>query len=195
MRLSSWAPASLAQSSADDEIHFPRPIPPYLTAKDLILAVIGEIGVDGATYRTMYFAGERHQFADAGRPHDADQHGHRSRRQKRRLRCRRKTLRYVRNPQQSFRPGKSYGQAGRELFRRIRVGSGTLEPLVAKPHSPDNRDTAHNCRDVKLDRAYIGSCTGGKITDMIFAANMLKGNTVKIPTFVVPGSTEVHALT
>jgi 3-isopropylmalate/(R)-2-methylmalate dehydratase large subunit len=69
----------------------------------------------------------------------------------------------------------------------------TMEPMVAKPHSPDNKDTAHNCRTVKLDRAYIGSCTGGKITDMIFAANILKGNTVKIPTFVVPGSTEVHA--
>src|SRR5205085_5189360 len=69
----------------------------------------------------------------------------------------------------------------------------TLEPLVAKPHPPDSRDTAANCRDVKLDRAYIGSCTGGKITDMIFAANILKGNKVKIPTYVVPGSTEVHA--
>jgi 3-isopropylmalate/(R)-2-methylmalate dehydratase large subunit len=68
----------------------------------------------------------------------------------------------------------------------------TLEPLVAKPHSPDNKDTARNCRDVKLDQAYIGSCTGGKITDMIFAANILKGNRVKIPTYVVPGSTEVH---
>ena len=68
-----------------------------------------------------------------------------------------------------------------------------MEPLVAKPHSPDNKDTAHNCRDVKLDQAYIGSCTGGKITDMIFAANILKGNKVKIPTFVVPGCTEVHA--
>jgi 3-isopropylmalate/(R)-2-methylmalate dehydratase large subunit len=69
----------------------------------------------------------------------------------------------------------------------------TMEPMVAKPHSPDNKDTAYNCRDVKLDRAYIGSCTGGKITDMIFAANILKGNKVKIPTFVVPGSTEVHS--
>ena len=68
-----------------------------------------------------------------------------------------------------------------------------MEPMVAKPHSPDNKDTAHNCRDVKLDRAYIGSCTGGKITDMIFAANILKGNKVKVKTFVVPGSTEVHA--
>jgi 3-isopropylmalate/(R)-2-methylmalate dehydratase large subunit len=68
-----------------------------------------------------------------------------------------------------------------------------MEPMVAKPHSPDNKDTAHNCRDVKLDQAYIGSCTGGKITDMIFSANILKGNKVKIPTYVVPGSTEVHS--
>ncbi|MDX1682546.1 MAG: aconitase family protein, partial [Phycisphaeraceae bacterium] len=68
-----------------------------------------------------------------------------------------------------------------------------IDPLVAKPHSPDNRDTAANCSDVKVDRAYIGSCTGGKITDMIFAASILKGQQVKVPTFVVPGSTEVHA--
>jgi len=68
-----------------------------------------------------------------------------------------------------------------------------MEPMVAKPHSPDNKDTAANCRDVKIDRAYIGSCTGGKITDMIFAAALLAGRTVKVPTFVVPGSTEVHS--
>ena len=67
-----------------------------------------------------------------------------------------------------------------------------MEPMVAKPHSPDNKDTASNCKSVKIDRSYIGSCTGGKITDMIFAANILQGRNVKIPTFVVPGSTEVH---
>ena len=67
-----------------------------------------------------------------------------------------------------------------------------MEPLVAKPHSPDNKDTARNCRDVKIDQAYVGSCTGGKITDMIFAASILNGRQVKVPTFIVPGSTEVH---
>src|SRR5207237_7978279 len=70
--------------------------------------------------------------------------------------------------------------------------AGTLDALGAQPHSRHNEATADHRRDVKLDRAYVGSCTGGKITDMIMAANILKGNTVKIPTFVVPGSTEVH---
>jgi 3-isopropylmalate/(R)-2-methylmalate dehydratase large subunit len=69
-----------------------------------------------------------------------------------------------------------------------------FEPLVAAPHSPDNTKTARELQqqNTKLDRAYIGSCTGGKITDMIFAANILLGQEVKIPTFDVPGSTEVH---
>ncbi|MFQ5482068.1 MAG: aconitase family protein, partial [Nitrospinaceae bacterium] len=48
------------------------------------------------------------------------------------------------------------------------------------------------CAGVKLDRAYIGSCTGGKLTDFIAAARILKGETVKIGTFIVPATREVE---
>jgi 3-isopropylmalate/(R)-2-methylmalate dehydratase large subunit len=168
-------------------------IPPYLTAKDLILAVIGEIGVDGATYKAMYFAGDgisslnledrmtlTNMAIEAGGKNgvcDVDE----------------KTLAYVRA--RSNRPTWEIfkDDPGATYAYEAEWDLSTMAPMVAKPHSPDNKDTAHNCRDVKLDRAYIGSCTGGKITDMIFAANILKGNRVKIPTYVVPGSTEVHA--
>jgi 3-isopropylmalate/(R)-2-methylmalate dehydratase large subunit len=168
-------------------------IPPYLTAKDLILAVIGDIGVDGATYRAMYFAGDgvgsltledrmtlTNMAIEAGGKSgicDVDE----------------KTLQYVRN--RSNRPDWEVFTDDRDAtyFSTYEYDLSTMEPMVAKPHSPDNKDTAHNCRDVKLDRAYIGSCTGGKITDMIMAASILKGNRVKMKTFVVPGSTEVHA--
>jgi len=167
-------------------------IPPYLTAKDLILAVIGEIGVAGATYKTMYFAGEgiasltledrmtlTNMAIEAGGKNgvcDVDQ----------------KTLDYVQA--RSNRPEWEVfkDDPGCDYVFEHAWDLGTMEPMVAKPHSPDNKDTARNCSDVELDQAYIGSCTGGKITDMIFAANILNGNTVKIPTFVVPGSTEVH---
>jgi 3-isopropylmalate/(R)-2-methylmalate dehydratase large subunit len=68
-----------------------------------------------------------------------------------------------------------------------------LRPVVAKPHSPDNR--AHvdeeGVRGTKLDRAYIGSCTGGKMTDFRAAAGVLQGKAVKIDTFVVPATTEI----
>jgi 3-isopropylmalate/(R)-2-methylmalate dehydratase large subunit len=168
-------------------------IPAYLTAKDLILAVIGEIGVDGATYRSMYFAGEgirsltledrmtlTNMAIEAGGKNgvcDVDE----------------KTLAYVKA--RSNRPEWEVVTEGKnaKYHSTYEWDLATMEPMVAKPHSPDNKDLARNCRDVKLDQAYLGSCTGGKITDMIFAANILKGNKVKIPTYVVPGSTEVHA--
>ncbi len=172
---------------------FDGEIPAYLTAKDLILAVIGEIGVDGATYRSMYFTGEgissltledrmtlTNMAIEAGGKNgvcDVDE----------------KTLNYVRNRSNVKNWDVVREDPAAEYTFEHAWDLSTMEPMVAKPHSPDNKDTAYNCRDVKLDRAYIGSCTGGKITDMIFAANILKGNQVKIETFVVPGSTEVHA--
>lgn len=168
-------------------------IPPYLTAKDLILQVIGEIGVDGATYKAMYFAGDgvgslsledrmtlTNMAIEAGGKSgicDVDE----------------KTLEYVRA--RSNRPTWDVVTDDADAvyaFER-EWDLATMEPMVAKPHSPDNKDTAYNCRSVTVDRAYIGSCTGGKITDMIMAANILRGNNVKVKTFVVPGSTEVHA--
>jgi 3-isopropylmalate/(R)-2-methylmalate dehydratase large subunit len=54
----------------------------------------------------------------------------------------------------------------------------TLEPVVAMPHSPDNRALAKDCRDTKIDRVYIGSCTGGKTEDFAAAARVLDGQKV-----------------
>jgi 3-isopropylmalate/(R)-2-methylmalate dehydratase large subunit len=72
-----------------------------------------------------------------------------------------------------------------------RYKSAEIQPTVAKPHSPDNRGTARECRGTKLDRAYIGSCTGGKLNDFMAAAKILKGRRVKADTYIVPATTEV----
>jgi len=66
-----------------------------------------------------------------------------------------------------------------------------LEPAVARPHSPGNRALARQCQDVKIDRAYIGSCTGGKTTDFLAAATVLAGRKVAVETFIVPATVEV----
>jgi len=168
-------------------------IPAYLTAKDLILAVIGEISVSGATYKSMYFTGDgvagltledrmtlTNMAIEAGGKSgicDVDD----------------KTLDYVRH--RSNRPDwEVYTDDPDADYAAVHEWDlSSLEPLVARPHSPDNTDTARHCRDIRVDRAYLGACTGGKITDMIFAANVLAGKHVKVPMFVVPGSTEVHA--
>jgi 3-isopropylmalate/(R)-2-methylmalate dehydratase large subunit len=51
---------------------------------------------------------------------------------------------------------------------------------------------AEDGADVKIDRAYIGSCTGGKITDFIYAARILKGKKVKVDTYIVPSTVDVE---
>lgn len=68
-----------------------------------------------------------------------------------------------------------------------------LEPLVAAPHSPDNRKTARECSDVEIDRVYIGSCTGGKTEDFFAAAQILykAQEQVRVPTFLVPATQKV----
>ena len=167
-------------------------MPPYLMAKDLILAVIGDIGVDGATYRAMEFDGDGvyalnieermtlcNMAIEAGGKNGiiaADQ----------------VTFDYV-----------NKRNAGQKPYTPVRTDSGArfvyekvydvskMEPVLAKPHSPDNRANVSELKGTKLDRAYIGSCTGGKLTDFKAAAEMLKGKSVKIDTFIVPATTEV----
>ena len=69
--------------------------------------------------------------------------------------------------------------------------SQEIEPLVAKPPAPDQRATVRSCQGLALDRCYIGSCTGGKLTDFRAAATIMNGRQVKVDTFVVPATTDV----
>jgi 3-isopropylmalate/(R)-2-methylmalate dehydratase large subunit len=160
-------------------------------AKDVILTVIGDIGVDGATYRAMEWRGDAvmklsmeermtlcNMAIEAGGKNgiiEADD----------------VTLDYVR--QRTDAPYKIYrSDDDAQYFFKKTYNASEMEPIVAKPHSPDNKAKVSECLDVKLDRAYIGSCTGGKITDFRAAARLLKGKKVKIDTFIVPATREVE---
>ncbi|MEI7811178.1 MAG: 3-isopropylmalate dehydratase large subunit [Ignavibacteria bacterium] len=165
-------------------------MPEYLTAKDLILQILGDIGTDGATYCAMEFDGEAINSMSM---------------------YERMTLTNM-----AIETGaingiiatddvvKEYlterGITNYEVFKsdadanylkKFEYDVAKLEPVVAKPHSPDNRDSVKNVEGTKLTKCYIGSCTGGKITDFEFAAKILSGKKVKVPTFIVPGSTTV----
>lgn len=76
----------------------------------------------------------------------------------------------------------------------LRWDVSKLEPLVAAPHSPDNRKKARECSDVKIDRVYIGSCTGGKTEDFLSAAKLMyrAKRQVKVPTYLVPATQKVR---
>ena len=165
-------------------------IPPYIMAKDIILKIIGEIGVDGAAYCSMEFAGSAieamtmedrmtlcNMVIEAGGKNGI-------------IKADDKTEEYVRQ-----RTNASY-----EIFENdpevkfhnlYRFKGKHLEPMVSKPHSPDNKATVGEVAKTPLNRAYIGSCTGGKFSDFYAAAQLLKDHAVKIDTFVVPATTEI----
>ena len=169
---------------------FDGALPPYVTAKDMILRVIGEIGVDGATYAAMEFCGaavaaleveERmtlcNMAIEAGAKNGI-------------VAPDEKTLRYVRaRTARPFAP--LLGDPDAPVAREWSCDAAALEPAVAEPHLPSNYALARERGAVKLDRAYIGSCTGGKLTDFLLAARILKGRRVAIDTFLVPATVEV----
>ena len=84
-----------------------------------------------------------------------------------------------------------YGDAGAHVESERTYDAASMEPCVAEPHVPSNYARCRDRADVKLDRAYVGSCTGGKITDFLAAARILNGHRVSIPTFLVPATAEV----
>ncbi len=169
---------------------FEGPLPPYLMAKDLILHIIGDIGVDGATYRAMEFGGDGvyglnieermtlcNMVIEAGgkngviEPDDV-------------------TTNFVHSKtDRPFDVVKNDADAS-YYFEKV-YKTAEIEPTVAKPHSPSNRGIARELTDVKITRAYIGSCTGGKMTDFMQAASIMKGQSVSVHTFIVPATTEV----
>ena len=104
------------------------------------------------------------------------------------------TLDYVNQRNKDRKPYTPvYRQAGATYSYEKTYDVAKLEPVIAKPHSPDNRAAVSEVKGTRLDRAYIGSCTGGKMTDFIAAAQVLKGRSVKIDTFVVPATSEIAA--
>jgi 3-isopropylmalate/(R)-2-methylmalate dehydratase large subunit len=167
-------------------------LPPYLMAKDLILAVIGDIGCDGATYRAMEFDGDGvyalnieermtlcNMVIEAGGKNGV-------------IAPDKVTLDYVNKRNAGNKTFTSLASDRDAKFHFEKVYDVTkLEPVVAKPHSPDNRAAVSEVKGTKLDRAYIGSCTGGKMTDFRAAARILKGKSVKIDTFIVPATSEI----
>ena len=172
---------------------------PGVMAKDIILHLIGEIGFDGATYRALQFDGpgiaglsmdDRMTIAnmaiEAGGkngifPYDA------------------RTAEYVESRTRLNGTKDTYEpvEADREqhFLYDLTIDLSKLEPTVACHPDPGQRKTAKAMGGMKLDRAYVGSCTGGKTSDFVEVARVLRGRKVTIDTFGVPATPEiVHEL-
>ncbi len=165
----------------------------WVSGKDVILHIIGMIGVDGALYKSMEFMGEglinlsmddrftmANMAIEAGAKNGIFMVDER-------------TIEYVK--EHSDRPYKVYEPDDDAVYDKIyNIDLSTIRPTVAFPHLPDNTRTIDDVGDVAIDQVVIGSCTNGRMEDLRIAAKILKGKKVKkgIRCIVFPGTQKIY---
>jgi len=166
-------------------------LPDHVMAKDVILKIIGDIGNDGGAYRTMQFGGSGidemsvesrltlcNMTTEAGAKNgivEPDQ----------------KVVDYLSSRGATNVP-MIKGDVDSEYAKIFEYESSEMEPIVAKPFSPDNITIVREAPNVELDKSYIGSCTGAKYEDLEAAAKILKGRKVKIRTEILPAAISIY---
>ena len=166
-------------------------LPEYVMAKDFILKIIGDIGTEGGAYKTMQFGGGGinemsvesrltlcNMTTEAGAKNgivEPDQ----------------KVVDYLTSKGArdiSLIKGDYDAQ-----YQKIYEYEGSeMEPIVAKPFSPENISIVREAPSVDLDKSYIGSCTGAKYEDLEAVAKILKGRKVKIRTEILPAAISIY---
>ena len=164
-----------------------------VTAKDLTLNVVGKIGADGAIYKGLEFSGStiRNLSVD-GRMvlcNMAVEMGAKAGI----IEPDEKTLDYIKGrTDKAVKPVKSDSDAVYEKVLDVDVSD--LEPQVAVPHSVDNVKPVSVVEDTKVDQAFIGSCTNGRLEDLRSAAQVLKDKKIArgVRLVVIPASQEIY---
>ena len=166
-------------------------LPEHVMAKDFILKIIGDIGTDGGAYNTMQFGGSgidemsvesrltlTNMTTEAGAKNgiiEADE----------------KTINYLQQ-RGATNINQIKSDEDAEYAKFFEYEASEIEPIVAKPFSPDNITEVRDVSSIELDKAYIGSCTGAKYEDLLAAAKILKGKQVKIRTEVLPAAISIY---
>lgn len=168
-------------------------MPKNVSGKDVILHIIGLIGVDGALYKSMEFVGEGiKEISMDGRFTIANMA----------IEAGAKngifpvddlTIEYVK--EHSNKEYKIFeADEDAEYEAEYTIDLSTLRPTVAFPHLPENTKTVDEAGDVKIDQVVIGSCTNGRFEDMKIAADILRGRHVAkgVRTIVIPATQQIY---
>ena len=165
---------------------------PYVSGKDVILHLIGEIGVDGALYQSLEFTGEgvaslsmddrftiSNMAIEAGGKNGifpVDE----------------KTMEYISG--RVNRPCEAFEADPDAVYaREVVIDLDKLEPTVAMPHLPENTKVVSQVAGLPINQVVIGSCTNGRISDLRAAAQVLKGRKVAggVRCIVIPATQEI----
>ena len=166
---------------------------PWISGKDVILHLIGMIGVDGALYKSLEFTGEgvnalsmddrftiANMAIEAGAKNGifpVDE----------------KTIEYITG--RVNRPYTVYAaDPDADYEREVTIDLSALKPTVALPHLPSNTKTVDEVKGMPIQQVVIGSCTNGRISDLRIAASILKGKKVArdVRCIVIPATQEIY---
>lgn len=165
----------------------------WVSGKDIILHIIGMIGVDGALYQSMEYCGDGvgnlsmdDRFAIANMAIEAGaKNGI--------FEADGKTLEYVSEHSERI-PKVFKADADAEYNRVIEIDMGEIKPTVAFPHLPENTRSIDEVGDIRIDQVVIGSCTNGRLEDLRMAAKVLKGSKVSssVRAIIVPATQKIY---
>ena len=168
----------------------------FVSGKDVILEIIGQIGVEGARYMSMEFTGESiselsvddrlciaNMAIEAGGKNgifEVDE----------------KTTEYIKSVNKSGRQYKIYKADDDAVYAKtVKVDLSNLDCVVAFPHLPDNKRYVSDIKpgEVKIDQVVIGSCTNGRLSDLRIAAEILKNKKVakNVRCIVIPATQKI----
>ena len=166
-------------------------LPEHVMAKDFILKIIGDISTEGGAYKTMQFGGSGidemsvesrltlcNMTTEAGAKNgivEPDQ----------------KVVDYL-TSRGATNISLVHGDDDAEYQKIYEYEGSEMEPIVAKPFSPENISIVREAPSIELDKSYIGSCTGAKYEDLEAVAKILKGRKVKIRTEILPASISIY---
>jgi 3-isopropylmalate/(R)-2-methylmalate dehydratase large subunit len=167
----------------------------YTTGKDIILEIIRMIGVDGALYRTLEFTGDTighlnmddrfsmcNMAIEAGAKSGIVAYDE-------------TTAEFLSDKELAREPHIHHSDADAEYVQTIEIDVAALEPVIAYPFLPSNGHSLSQAMadDIKIDQAFIGSCTNGRLGDLKIASEILKGKKVHedVRLIVTPGTQKI----
>lgn len=168
-------------------------LPKNCSGKDVILSIIGRIGVDGALYKSMEFTGDGvktlsmddrlcicNMAIEAGAKNGifpVDEI----------------TMEYI-TGRTERKPVIYEADSDAEYEKTIIINLSDIRPTVSCPHLPENTKNADELNDIKIDQVVIGSCTNGRMEDMEAAFNVLKGKKVadNVRCIIIPATMQIY---
>ncbi len=168
---------------------------PWVGGKDLVLTLIGEIGVEGARYMSIEFSGSAVDKLDMADRFTMSNMAIEAGGKAGLFEADEKTKSYIEG-RGGRKPVFYSSDPDAQIESTVTIDAGKVEPVVALPHLPSNVKPAREVKDMEIQQVVIGSCTNGRIEDLRIAAKLIKSRKVAkgVRCLVMPATQQIYRM-